>query len=209
MAIFHPIVNIEINKSYCLREYSNKKIHEQRLKLKELSEDKTGWSIKVMNTIKIIINDLQLDLPDDIVESHINTLKTINYSLGKDISQFDKKELDKKVHDILDNNVPGEDNVVQTTDEVYLSSNPKYTDYNDIRMAHLILLLSNLAKLSNILWVTVTMRIQELRNLVLYFISEDGHIRLSEKSAQSKDTGIQDYIDSLNEIIDGKREVPR
>lgn len=209
MAIYHPTINIDVNKSYCIMEYRNKKIQEQHKKIKELAEDKTGWSTTVINTVKIIINDLHLDLPYDIIEPHLNTMKTVNYSLDRELSKYDKRELDKKVSNVIDYGVPGEENIVQTTEEIYLSSNPKYSGFNDIRMAHIILLLSNLAKMSNILWVTVTLRMRELKNNVLYFINEDGHITLSEKTGRDKDPGIQDYINSMNEIIDGKREVPR
>ena len=209
MAIYHPTINIETNKSYCVMEYRDKEIRVQRQKLKELSEDKTGWSDKVIKTVRIIIDDLHLDLPYDIIEPHFNTMKTVNYSLEKELTKYEKKALDKKVYNILDNAESADDATVQTTEEIYLASNPKYNGYNDIRMAHLILLLSNLAKMSKILWVTVTLRVQELKNNILYFMSENGRIVLSEKTGGNKDSGIQDYIDSLNEIIDGKREVPR
>ena len=72
-------------------------------------------------------------------------------------------------------------------------------------MAHLILLLSQLAKDSQKFWVSVTLQIKELGSSIFYFVPEDGHIRLS---AKTNNPDANKYIDLMNEIIDGKREVP-
>ena len=208
MAIFHPIINIEISKGYCMRKYNNEKFDEISKRLRELSEDKTHWSDKVIAEMHNIIDAKTYDIPYDLVEPHYNTMQattmTMDRNSYKKFETADSKTLKKLIADQMDNSKER----MSTIQEVYLYSNPKYSEMDDIRLAHTILLLSEIAKNSNKLWVSVTMRIKELKNYILYFVSDDGHVRLSEKCRDHKLSGIQDYIDSMNELIDGKREVP-
>lgn len=205
MATYHPLVNIEINKGYCIRKYSNKTPKEIANKVRELSEDKTNWSDNVMNTIQNIIQQYNYEVPYDIVEPHYNTTKTVNLTLDQAMDKYKRDELVAKMRETV--KTIDEDSDANIVQEVYLQSNPKYSEMDDIRIAHLIMLLSKLAKEGKHLWISVYLTIKELKNNLLYFIPDNGRIKLSNKTVND-DPAINDYINSLNELIDGKRELP-
>lgn len=206
MPLFHPLINIDVNKSYCIRKYSGKKTPEEQAKLlRDLSEDKTNWSSKVINSIHDIIQKHSYEVPYDIVEPHFNSTKSLNYEFKDKVENMNASQIITEMKNSLDSS--GDFNLIK---EIFLQSSLKYKELDDIRMAHLILMLSDLAKLSEQVWVTVTLQIKELANTILYFLPEDGHIILSKRTRilESKKSVIESYIKSMNELIDGKREVP-
>ena len=206
MAEFHPLINIDINKSYCIRKYSSRKTQsEQEKLLRELSEDKTNWSGKVLTKIHEIIQAHSYEVPYDILEVHFNYVKSVNHEFKDKVENMNVNQIISEMKKALDSSK--EYNAVN---EVFLQSNIKYKSFNDIQMAHIILLLSDLSKISEELWVSITLQLKELANVILYFLPEDGHIILSKRNRipNDKQSIINQYIDSMNELIDGTREVP-
>ena len=203
--MFHPIINIEIDKSYPIRKYSEKLSPEELIiKLRDISEDKLHWSKKVLDAIKSFIIEKALDIPYDLLEIHKVTSNSVNYKFNKDLRQLNKAQIIETMKNTLDS----KDNQSTQTTEVYLQNKEVYKEFDDIHMAYIILILSHLAKYSNKLWVSVTLQIKELKSAILYFQNEDGHIVLSERSKNINEFSIKDYIKSMNELIDGKREIP-
>lgn len=203
--MFHPIINVEIDKSYPIRKYSEKLSPEELItKLRDISEDKLHWSKKVLDAVKVFIIEKALDIPYDLLEVHRVTSNSINYKFNKDLRQLNKAQIIETMKNTLDS----KDNQSTQTTEVYLQNKESYKEFDDIHMAYIILILSHLAKYSNKLWVSVTLQIKELKSAILYFQNEDGHIILSERSKNINEFSIKDYIKSMNELIDGKREIP-
>ena len=203
--MFHPIINVEIDKSYHIRKYSEKLSPEELItKLRDISEDKLHWSKKVLDAVKVFIIEKALDIPYDLLEVHRVTSNSINYKFNKDLRQLNKAQIIETMKNTLDS----KDNQSTQTTEVYLQNKESYKEFDDIHMAYIILILSHLAKYSNKLWVSVTLQIKELKSAILYFQNEDGHIILSERSKNINEFSIKDYIKSMNELIDGKREIP-
>lgn len=208
MSIFHPLINIDIDKSYCIRLNSGKKNQlEINKMLRNLSEDKTNWSTKILTTIHTIIEKNNYDVPYDLLEVRFNNVNSVNYEFKDKLTSLDSRELLKEVHTILDNNT---DNRVE---DVFLQSNPKYNNadkgFNDIQMAQIILLLSELSKLSSTLWLHISLEIRELGKAIFYFVNEDGHIALSKRIKINNIAIANSYIQTMNDIIDGKRDIPR
>ena len=99
---------------------------------------------------------------------------------------------------------------------MYLGLNSKYQQFDDITMAQLIMLLSELSKDSKKLWITVTFRLKEIKDAIFHISNETGRVRLSERAFPNLTkedimrlhSKILPYIDSMNELIDGKRSLP-
>lgn len=203
--MFHPIINIEIDKSYAIRKYSEKLTPEKMIiKLRDISEDKLHWSKKVLDTVQNFIMHKALDIPYDLLEVHKTTINSVNYKFDTDIRQLNRNQIIETMKNELDS----KDQQNTQITEVYLQNKDKYKEFDDIHMAYIILLLSHLAKYSNELWISVTLQIKELKSAILYFLNEDGHIVLSERSKNINEFSIKDYINTMNELIDGKRQIP-
>lgn len=203
--MFHPIINIEIDKSYPIRKYSEKLSPEKMInKLRDISEDKLHWSKKILDAIQAFIIEKALDIPYDLLEIHRTTTNSVNYKFDRDIRQLNKAQIIETMKNELDS----KDQQSTQTTEVYLQNKEKYKEFDDIHMAYIILILSHIAKYSDKLWVSVTLQIRELKSAILYFQNEDGHIVLSERSKNISERSIRDYINSMNELIDGKRQIP-
>ena len=203
--LYHPRIMIEIDKSYPIRKYQEK-LDPQRLrsKLRDISEDKLKWSQKILDSLRSIIIEKTLDLPYDLLEVHKNVSNSINYQFQKPIEYLSKAEVNR----IMKNELDSEEEQSTRITETYLQNKEQYNEFDDVHMAQLIILLSELAKHGNTLWTTITMQITELKSSLLNFINEDGHIRLSERSKIRIGSGIESYIQSMNELIDKKRPIP-
>lgn len=212
--MFHPFITIEVNKSYLIRLNSGKKSQSEVNKmLRDLSEDKTHWSSKVMNAINTIINKNNYNIPRDFLEVRFNNIKSVNYEFKDKLESLNSKDIIKEMHNVLDNTN------VNNLDEVTIQTNPKYSSskdkdnnvingFDDIQMAQIILLLSELAKNSDTLWLSIIMKIKEIGKGMFYFINEDGHIDLSKRIKINDTKLANEYIRLMNDIIDGKRTIP-
>nr|DAE85024.1 MAG TPA: hypothetical protein [Caudoviricetes sp.] len=217
MGNYHPIINIDINKSYIIRAYNDKPAEYVADKVRELSEDKTGWSNKVMFAVSKIIHCNGYNLPDDLFIVLNNSTKTMNISLDKPMQDYKRDELIEKMRATLDKLPDDEDDTAASIYEVYLGLNGKYQVFDDITMAQLILLLSELSKESKKLWITITFRLKEIKDAIFHISNENGKVRLSERAYPnlSKEdimrlhSKIIPYIDSMNELIDGTRSLPK
>lgn len=214
MANFHPIINIDIDKSYIIRKYSDKDPLFVSEKVREVSEDKTSWSNKIVVRINEIIEEEKYTIPKDFVLLYSNETKALNYSFERPMKEYTNEEIIQKMREQLDNT--DKDSDVMAIEEVYMALNQKYETFNDIEMAQIIMVLSKLAKESDKLWVSITMKIKEISGALFYFMNENGHIRLSERSLPNmqkeeimrQSGNIIPYIDHMNAIIDGKIAIP-
>lgn len=214
MANFHPIINIDIDKSYIIRKYSDKDPLFVSEKVREVSEDKTSWSNKIVACINEIIDEEKYTIPKDFVLLYSNETKALNYSFERPMKEYTNEEIIQKMREQLDNT--DKDSDVMAIEEVYMALNQKYETFNDIEMAQIIMVLSKLAKESDKLWVSITMKIKEISGALFYFMNENGHIRLSERSLPNmqkeeimrQSGNIIPYIDHMNAIIDGKIAIP-
>lgn len=214
MANFHPIINIDIDKSYIIRKYSDKDPLFVSEKVREVSEDKTSWSNKIVARINEIIDEEKYTIPKDFVLLYSNETKALNYSFERPMKEYTNEEIIQKMREQLDNT--DKDSDVMAIEEVYMALNQKYETFNDIEMAQIIMVLSKLAKESDKLWVSITMKIKEISGALFYFMNENGHIRLSERSLPNmqkeeimrQSGNIIPYIDHMNAIIDGKIAIP-
>ena len=215
MGVYHPIINIDINKGYLIREHNNEPAEYIADKIRELSEDKTGWSNKVMFAISKIIHTNGYRLPDDLFIVLDNSTKTMNISLDRPMQEYKREELIDKMRTTLDS-VNNQNDKAASITEVYLGLNSKYQQFDDITMAQLIMLLSELSKDSKKLWITVTFRLKEIKDAIFHISNETGRVRLSERAFPNLTkedimrlhSKILPYIDSMNELINGKRSLP-
>ena len=215
MGVYHPIINIDINKGYLIREHNNEPAEYIADEIRKLSEDKTGWSNKVMFAISKIIHTNGYRLPDDLFIVLDNSTKTMNISLDRPMQEYKREELIDKMRATLDS-VNNENDKAASITEVYLGLNSKYQQFDDITMAQLIMLLSELSKDSKKLWITVTFRLKEIKDAIFHISNETGRVRLSERAFPNLTkedimrlhSKILPYIDSMNELIDGKRSLP-
>lgn len=215
MGVYHPIINIDINKGYLIREHNNEPAEYIADEIRKLSEDKTGWSNKVMFAISKIIHTNGYRLPDDLFIVLDNSTKTINISLDRPMQEYKREELIDKMRATLDS-INNENDKAASITEVYLGLNSKYQQFDDITMAQLIMLLSELSKDSKKLWITVTFRLKEIKDAIFHISNETGRVRLSERAFPNLTkedimrlhSKILPYIDSMNELIDGKRSLP-
>lgn len=215
MGVYHPIINIDINKGYLIREHNNEPAEYIADEIRKLSEDKTGWSNKVMFAISKIIHTNGYRLPDDLFIVLDNSTKTMNISLDRPMQEYKREELIDKMRTTLDS-VNNENDKAASITEVYLGLNSKYQQFDDITMAQLIMLLSELSKDSKKLWITVTFRLKEIKDAIFHISNETGRVRLSERAFPNLTkedimrlhNKILPYIDSMNELIDGKRSLP-
>ena len=215
MGVYHPIINIDINKGYLIREHNNEPAEYIADEIRKLSEDKTGWSNKVMFAISKIIHTNGYRLPDDLFIVLDNSTKTMNISLDRPMQEYKREELIDKMRTTLDS-VNNENDKAASITEVYLGLNSKYQQFDDITMAQLIMLLSELSKDSKKLWITVTFRLKEIKDAIFHISNETGRVRLSERAFPNLTkedimrlhSKILPYIDSMNELIDGKRSLP-
>ena len=180
MGNYHPIINIDINKGYIIRAYNDKPAEYVADKVRELSEDKTGWSNKVMFAVSKIIHCNEYNLPDDLFIVLNNSTKTMNISLDRPMQDYKRDELIEKMRTTLDKLPDDEDDTAASIYEVYLGLNGKYQVFDDITMAQLILLLS-----------------------------ERAYPNLSKEDIMRLHSKIIPYIDSMNELIDGTRLLPK
>ena len=216
MGFYHPIINIDINKAYIIRKYNDKPPEIVSTKVRELSEDKTGWSNKVLFAITKIIHTNDYNLPDDLFIVLNNSTKTMNVNLDKPMEQYKRDELINKMRMKLDPANNKEEDNAASINEVYLGLNSKYQQFDDIGMAQIILLLSKLAMDSKKLWVTITFRLVEIKDAIFHINNETGKVRLSERAFPnlSKEDIMRahnktlPYIDSMNELISGARSLP-
>lgn len=215
MGVYHPIINIDINKGYLIREHNNEPAEYIADEIRKLSEDKTGWSNKVIFAIGKIIHTNGYRLPDDLFIVLDNSTKTMNISLDRPMQEYKREELIDKMRATLDS-VNNENDKAASITEVYLGLNSKYQQFDDITMAQLIMLLSELSKDSKKLWITVTFRLKEIKDAIFHISNETGKVRLSERAFPNLTkedimrlhSKILPYIDSMNELIDGKRSLP-
>lgn len=215
MGVYHPIINIDVNKGYLIREHNNEPAEYIADEIRKLSEDKTGWSNKVMFAISKIIHTNGYRLPDDLFIVLDNSAKTMNISLDRPMQEYKREELIDKMRATLDS-VNNENDKAASITEVYLGLNSKYQQFDDITMAQLIMLLSELSKDSKKLWITVTFRLKEIKDAIFHISNETGRVRLSERAFPNLTkedimrlhSKILPYIDSMNELIDGKRSLP-
>ena len=215
MGVYHPIINIDINKGYLIREHNNETAEYIADEMRKLSADKTGWSNKVMFAISKIIHTNGYRLPDDLFIVLDNSTKTMNISLDRPMQEYKREELIDKMRATLDS-VNNENDKAASITEVYLGLNSKYQQFDDITMAQLIMLLSELSKDSKKLWITVTFRLKEIKDAIFHISNETGRVRLSERAFPNLTkedimrlhSKILPYIDSMNELIDGKRSLP-
>lgn len=215
MGVYHPIINIDINKGYLIREHNNDPAEYIADEIRKLSEDKTGWSNKVIFAISKIIHTNGYRLPDDLFIVLDNSTKTMNISLDRPMQEYKREELIDKMRATLDS-VNNENDKAASITEVYLGLNSKYQQFDDITMAQLIMLLSEISKDSKKLWITVTFRLKEIKDAIFHISNETGRVRLSERAFPNLTkedimrlhSKILPYIDSMNELIDGKRSLP-
>jgi len=215
MGVYHPIINIDINKGYLIREHNNEPAEYIADEIRKLSEDKTGWSNKVIFAISKIIHTNGYRLPDDLFIVLDNSTKTMNISLDRPMQEYKREELIDKMRTTLDS-VNNENDKAASITEVYLGLNSKYQQFDDITMAQLIMLLSEISKDSKKLWITVTFRLKEIKDAIFHISNETGRVRLSERAFPNLTkedimrlhSKILPYIDSMNELIDGKRSLP-
>lgn len=216
MALFHPAVTIDINKSYCIVKYQTKSPEFINDKLRELSNDDTNWSSKVIYKAQEIMRLKKLKFDSDVLIPLRNSSKTTLYQLEKPMDQYTNSELKDKMRNILDSsNIDSNSNNSNTasdTNEIYIGLNSKYKELDDIMMAQLIILLSNIAKDSKRLWVSIILQMEEFKGALFYFLPEVGKITLSERSfdrnKKSKFEYLKDYINAMNDLIEGRRELP-
>jgi len=215
MGVYHPIINIDINKGYLIREHNNEPAEYIADEIRKLSEDKTGWSNNVIFAISKIIHTNGYRLPDDLFIVLDNSTKTMNISLDRPMQEYKREELIDKMRTTLDS-VNNENDKAASITEVYLGLNSKYQQFDDITMAQLIMLLSEISKDSKKLWITVTFRLKEIKDAIFHISNETGRVRLSERAFPNLTkedimrlhSKILPYIDSMNELIDGKRSLP-
>ena len=200
MAEFHPIITIDIAKGYCIQKYSTKSAEVINKKIRELSEDKTNWSEKVLNEIHKIIDENNFNIPSDIMEVHKNRAKILKYKFDDNLIKSGKNVILNAAHQQLQVNDPDATEVIDT------SLINKYNKFNDVEMAQIIVLLSKLIKQASTLWITISFTIKELGTEVIFYFKNDGHIAVSKRSKMKLQN--TNYIDALNDIIDGKREIP-
>ena len=201
MSTYHPMITIEIAKSYCIQKYATKSTNEINTKIRELSEDKTNWSKKVLDEVKKIIEENHYNLPIDIFEVHKNRAKVLKYQFDENVLK-NTNNIINAAHNELENDKGTATEVINTT----LINNIKYSEFNDVEMAQLILLLSQLIKKADKLWVTISIIIKELGTNVTLYFKNDGHIEVSKRSKMIFSNN--EYIKTLNDLIDKKREVP-
>ena len=132
--MFHPIINIEIDKSYPIRKYSEKLTPEKMInKLRDISEDKLHWSKKILDAIQVFIIEKALDIPYDLLEIHRTTTNSVNYKFDRDIRQLNKAQIIETMKNELDS----KDQQSTQTTEVYLQNKEKYKEFDDIHMAYI------------------------------------------------------------------------
>lgn len=212
MAEFHPTINIEIDKGCCIRKYSGKKNQMEINKLlRELAEDKTNWSGNILTSLQSLIQRHNYEIPYDILEVRMSSVKSTNYNFNfsdeNEIESIDPFKIKKEMKKILDNTISDNSNSI---DNVYLTLNKvQYHEFDDVHMAHLILLLSDLAKLNEKLWLHINLQIKELGNINMYF-ANDGHISISSRNniPENLVSILNNYIKTMNDLIDGKRDIP-
>lgn len=215
--LYHPIVNVDIEKSYCISENEKKRTRRVPLekKIKDLAEDKTNWSGKVLNFIAGTIEKKKLRLPPDILIKFFSASKTVtNFMLEHDKMDYSRSDLAKIVRKrINEANIENDPNTVADSKEVYLGMNPKHGELNDTQMAELLILLAEITKKAEDLWLSVNLEIAEMKGAIFYFSPGNGHVSLSARSfnrhRENAPESVNNYIARINEIVDGKVDIPR
>lgn len=201
--LYHPLITIEVEKSYCIQKNATKSTSQINNKIRELSEDiDNKWSSKILNRIKELIDANHFNLPYDLLEVHKSKSKIMKYQFSEEALK-NKNGIMISAHQQLESGSQDITEVVDTS----LINNIKYPEYDDVQMAQLILLLSKLSKESDKLWINISIIIKELGSQVsFYFKTDNGHIEVSKRSKMNFSNN--DYINTMNDIIDGKREIP-
>ena len=210
---YHVTVNIDIAKDLLIQSLSKLKSTKINEKLREVSSNKTGWSDKIISYVEEIVKDKRLGrLNKNIFTTVFTTSKIVtNYQLEKPLNEYAQGELSMKIRERI-NSVDENDTDSAKSDciSIVLDCENKKT-WDDIELAQLIILLSELAKKSRKLFCAVSFHIGEFPGAIFYVMA-DGHIALSERSYnRNKQAATQSALQSLgfmNAIIDGKREVP-
>ena len=215
--LYHPVVNIDIEKSYCISENEKKRTRRVPIekKIKDLAEDKTNWSGKVLDFIADTIEKKKLRLPSDILIKFFSASKTVtNFMLEHNKMDYSRSDLAKIVRKrINEANIENDPDTVADSREVYLGINPKHNELDDTHMAELLILLSEIARKAEDLWLSVNLEIAEMKGAIFYFSPGNGHVSLSARSF-NRNRGnapefVGKYIERINEIVDGKVDIPR
>lgn len=209
---YHVTVNVEIAKDLLIQSLSKLKSSKINEKLREISENKTDWSGKVLNYVKEIIEKKRLGKLYDTVLVPVFTSSKIvtNYQLEKPLNEYADGELSMKIRERI-NSADDKDSDTSKTDRISLTLDGEKKTWNDIELAQLIILLSELAKNSRKLFCAISFQIGEFPGAIFYVLS-DGHIALSERSynrnKQFATSSVLQSLGFMNAIIDGKREIP-
>ena len=211
---YHVSVNIDIAKNLFMQSLSKLKPTVVNKKLKELSSNKTNWSGKIIEYADKIIESKALYklMGKDVLVPIFTTSKIVsNYRLEKPLNNYSDSELSMKVRERI-NSVNENDNDASDNSSISLTLDSENKEVDDIELAQLIVLMSELVKNRKKLLCSISFNINEFNGAVFY-ITSDGHVGLSERSynrsKQNVTSNVLQCIKFMNDIIDRKREIPK